>query len=466
MADSIEKMTGKRSIKSMISLLIFCLLIGAGGIGFYKFYEREKPQFSFKEDVSILGLQKEITFSAVDSRSGVSFIEIALVQGDKSVKIYEKNFSRLGFFANNGPERLDETVVLEAGALGFSDGAAEMLVTVRDFSYWNWMAGNETVSSFPVTLDTHPPKITLLHSTRYVSPGGSGIVVYKINDKVEKHGVTVNGHFNPGFPVSNEEDGRFVAFFGLPFDTEKIEEAVIQATDAAGNTGKAAFGMILKKQNFKHDRINISDNFLNLKIPEFAQEYPQLTGSLVDQFVYVNSRVRQENYQTIVAATVNPSPLRLWHGAFERMARSSRMAGFAEYRTYFYGSMEIDKQVHLGIDLASTKRAEVHAANRGNVVFADYLGIYGNTIILDHGQGIFSLYSHLSEIGVAVGELKDKGSLIGLSGATGMAGGDHLHFSILINGIFVTPLEWWDQQWLQLNIDDILLGSKSKYRNY
>jgi murein DD-endopeptidase MepM/ murein hydrolase activator NlpD len=339
-------------------------------------------------------------------------------------------------------------------------------VTVRDFSFSNWMAGNETVMTYPVILDTHPPKISILHSTRYVSPGGSGMVVYKINDTVEKHGLTVNGHFNPGFPVSDEGDDRFIAFFGLPFDTEKIDRAVVSATDMADNTGNAAFGMILKKQNFKKDRINISDNFLNLKIPEFAQEYPQLTGSLVDQFVYVNSRIRKENYDAIVAVIANPSPLRLWHGQFERMARSSRMAGFAEHRTYYYNGNEIDQQVHLGIDLASTKRAEVHAANRGNVVFADYLGIYGNTIILDHGQGIFSLYSHLSELGVAVGELKEKRAVIGLSGATGMAGGDHLHFSMLINGIFVTPLEWWDRQWIQLNIDDILTGSKSKYRNF
>ena len=123
---------------------------------------------------------------------------------------------------------------------------------------------------------------------------------------------------------------------------------------------------------------------------------------------------------------------------------------------------EIDQQVHLGIDLASTRQADIKAANRGNVVFADYLGIYGNTIILDHGQGIFSLYSHLSQISVAVGELIDKGVVIGLSGNSGMAGGDHLHFSILVNGIFVTPLEWWDQQWLQLNIEDVLYGRKNR----
>jgi len=450
----------------MIISLFFLALIVAAALVFFKYYEREKPQISFQGDISTFGQHKEIEFTASDARSGISLIEIILSQGSRSAKIYDKGFSRQGFFAHDGPKKLEGTVTLESRSLGFTDGKAEMQVTLRDFSFWNWMAGNKTVMTYPVIMDTHPPKITLLHSTRYVSPGGSGMVLYKIDDAVEKHGLTVNGHFNPGFPVSDEEDDRFVTFFGLPYDTEKIEGAVIQATDAAGNTGTAAFGMILKKQNFKQDRINISDNFLNLKIPEFSQEYPQLTGSLVDQFVYVNSRIREDNYQAIVAATAKPSPLRLWSGPFERMARSSRMAGFAEYRTYYYNNEEIDKQVHLGIDLASTKRAEIHAANRGNVVFADYLGIYGNTIILDHGQGIFSLYSHLSEIGVAVGELKDKGAAIGLSGATGMAGGDHLHFSILVNGIFVTPLEWWDQQWLQLNIDDILYGIKPKYRNY
>jgi murein DD-endopeptidase MepM/ murein hydrolase activator NlpD len=465
MSDSFEKMTAKKSAKSMIISLFFLLLIGAAAIAFYLYFEREKPQISFHGDISTIGLTKEVKFTVTDSRSGISLVEIVLFQGSKSAKVYGKEFSRKGFFEHNGPKQLKETVTLKSGALGFKDGAAELKVTVRDFSFWNLMAGNETVMTYPVTMDTHPPKISILHSTRYVRPGGSGMIVYKINDAVEKHGLTVNGHFNPGFPVAGEEDDRYIAYFGLNYDTEKIEKAVVSATDIGGNTGNAAFGMILKKKPLKKDTINISDNFLNLKIPEFAQEYPQLTGSLVEQFVYVNSKIREENFQSIVQATSTPSSKRLWHGKFGRMA-GSRMAGFAEHRTYYYSNAEIDQQVHLGVDLASTKRAEIKAANRGNVVFAEYLGIYGNTVILDHGQGIFSLYSHMSQIGVAAGELVDKGAVIGLSGKTGMAGGDHLHFSILINGIFVSPLEWWDVQWLQLNIEDILFGTKSKYRNF
>jgi murein DD-endopeptidase MepM/ murein hydrolase activator NlpD len=465
MTDSIERMTGKKSAKTMIVSLFLLAIIVAAAIAFFKYYEREKPQINIQGDISTIGMTKELQFTASDSRSGISLIEIVLTQGDKRATVYDKKYSRQGFFEHNGPKKLTETVTLESGAAGFTDGKAELEVTVRDFSFWNWMAGNETFIAYPVIIDMHPPKISILHSTRYVSPGGSGMVVYKIDDPVEKHGLTINGHFNPGFPVTDQGDDRYVAFFGLPYDTENVDQAVVAATDTAGNTGKAAIGIILKKTNFKHDQINVSDNFLNLKIPEFAQQYPQLSGSLVEQFVIVNSKIRNENYQTIIQVCADPSPIRFWQGQFGRMA-GSRMAGFADHRTYYYNSQEIDKQVHLGIDLASTQKAEIKAANRGKVVFADYLGIYGNTVILDHGQGIFSLYSHLSEIGVAVGEIQDKGAVIGRSGATGMAGGDHLHFSILVNGIFVNPLEWWDKQWLQLNIDDILYGSAAKYRNF
>ncbi|MCK5340049.1 MAG: M23 family metallopeptidase, partial [Desulfobulbaceae bacterium] len=148
----------------------------------------------------------------------------------------------------------------------------------------------------------------------------------------------------------------------------------------------------------------------------------------------------------------NSLPDRLWDGRFSRLPRSSRRAGFADHRSYYYQGRKIDHQVHLGIDLASVRNAEVSAANSGKVAFAEYLGIYGNVVILDHGQGVFSLYSHLSQIKVAVGDMVDPNSVIGLTGTSGMAGGDHLHFGMLVNGVFVNPLEWWDSHWLKLNI--------------
>jgi murein DD-endopeptidase MepM/ murein hydrolase activator NlpD len=141
------------------------------------------------------------------------------------------------------------------------------------------------------------------------------------------------------------------------------------------------------------------------------------------------------------------------------MAGSTR-AGFADHRTYYYHTKPIDKQVHLGIDIASTRQADVKAAEKGIVIYTDYLGIYGNMVMLDHGQGVFSLYSHMSQINVSVGDTVEQDVVIGSTGTTGMAGGDHLHFSMLINGVFVTPKEWWDQHWIDVTIEEPLTESR------
>jgi len=124
-------------------------------------------------------------------------------------------------------------------------------------------------------------------------------------------------------------------------------------------------------------------------------------------------------------------------------------AAFADNRTYVYNGKEVDRQTHLGFDLARVVNSPVVAANRGKVLHAGPLGIYGNCIILDHGMGVQSLYGHLSSIAVKVGDTVEKEQEMGKSGMTGMAGGDHLHFTMLVNGQMVNPVEWWDAHWIQ-----------------
>ena len=124
-------------------------------------------------------------------------------------------------------------------------------------------------------------------------------------------------------------------------------------------------------------------------------------------------------------------------------------SNFAETRTYVHSGRQIDTQVHFGYDLASTKQSPVPAANKGVVAFAGPLTIYGNTVVVDHGLGLQTLYAHLSSIGVKVGDAVEKGQEIGRSGATGLAIGDHLHYEVLVHGISVTPLEWWDAKWIR-----------------
>ncbi len=211
------------------------------------------------------------------------------------------------------------------------------------------------------------------------------------------------------------------------------------AVDQSGNEGSSTFSIRFKPAKEKKDRINISDGFLNKKIPEFQEIYPELTGTNLKKYLFVNNTVRIRNAEKIAALSSNTVSEQLWRDRFLRMPGAGR-AGFADQRTYYYQGEPIDHQTHLGMDIASTARVTVEAANKGKVIFADYLGIYGNMVMLDHGQGLTSLYSHLSRIAVESGQLVEKGEIIGNSGTTGMAGGDHLHFSMLVHGSLLPRL--------------------------
>ncbi len=421
------------------------------------FYERELSQAIVLTEIERVGAVKDIELVLSDGKSGLKSVKVELIQKGKKALVFEKEYPRQGLLYNSGPDKAEETVLLEPAALKFKDGDAVMLVTIRDYSWWNWMNGNLSEMSFHMKLDTRPPLLYITNSPRYIIPGGAGVVVYKINEEVEGHGVLINDDFHPGFPLTHKGPGIYGAVIGLRYDTERLAKTLITATDLAGNTVAKPFGMILRTKDKKRDRINVPDSFLDRKLPEFLSYYPDLTGKApIDQYLEINNRVRQENNDIISEVCSKSKPERLWEGRFTRMARSSRKAGYAEMRTYYYNGREVDKQVHLGIDLASTKKAEVTAANRGEVVFADYLGIYGHMVIIDHGLGVFSLYSHLSQMNVEVGDVVTGDTVIALTGASGMAGGDHLHFSILVNGVFVNPLEWWDKQWLNRNILNFL----------
>ncbi len=417
--------------------------------------EMGKPQVMLNGDSSHIGLSKQISLVASDAKSGLCSIEVVLVQEGKKAMLLQKSYPRAGYFSGAGPKKIDEAVEITPKGLGFKDGSAELVVTVADFSWWNWFRGNITIHSSTVTIDTRPPVISVMESPKYIKGGGAGVVVYRVSEPAGRHGVMVNDIFYPGFAMPKRGEGVYGACMGLPHDIAALEKCFVVAADQAGNEAKSPFTMDLHVRKIVSDKIGLSDAFLSAKLPEFATYYPELSGTPVEQFVTVNNDIRQANYKKIQEVCSKFQPERLWDGRFGRMEGSPK-AGYADHRTYLYNNEKIDEQVHLGVDIASLERANVEAANRGIVVFAEYLGIYGNTVILDHGQGIFSLYSHMSQIDVPVGTMVEKGGLLGLTGTTGMAGGDHLHFSMLVNGIFVDPIEWWDEEWVKLHMLSVL----------
>ncbi len=434
-----------------ILLAVVIVVIGAGAV---ILFETEKPYVALEKETRYLGSNVTLPLLASDQRSGISEVSITLVQNGREHVIFSRTFPRRAWLTTAGPHEVRQKVPFDARKAGLKNGKAELVLTARDFSLNGFFRGNETVTRIPVIIDTTPPRVSIEHAQRYIRPGGSGIVIYRLSEPARRHGVWIDKTFFAGYPLKDFKN-VYIAYIALPWNARAPEQTRVTATDEAGNVGKAIFTMNFKKATWKKDRINVGDSFLKRKIPEFEQHYPEMKGSLLEQYLFANNEIRRRNAEKIRQVCSNPVPEQLWQGRFLRMPGAGR-AGFADQRTYYYHGRPIDHQTHLGMDIASTAHVPIKAANRGKVIFADYLGIYGNAVILDHGQGVYSLYAHLSRIDTTLDAIVDKDQLIGHSGATGMAGGDHLHFSMLVHGIFVTPREWWDQHWIDVNITDVI----------
>ncbi len=445
--------------KSTFLLFFLLLLIGSGAAAFFLFFEGEKPKLTLDSPQTYLGAQSMVEISSADGKSGLRHLRVRISQGEIAEELYFEEFTRNGFTGMVGQPQKTVKIPFNPADSGFQDGPAQIVLEAYDYSLRGLLKGNNTTVTRELSIDTTPPKVSILHSEQYINPGGSGIAIYRLTDPDITSGVQINDRFHPGFLVGDGRDDTFICYFALPYTANQLDTSFVVAVDPAGNKTQLPFTVIFKKKNFRQDKINVSDGFLDKKIPEFMQYYPEMSGTMVDKYLFTNNEVRIQNNNKISDLCGSPHKQRLWESKFHRMPGSSR-AGFADHRTYFYGSKPIDRQVHLGIDLASTRNAEVKAAEKGIVIYADYLGIYGNMVMIDHGQGIFSLYSHLSQIDVAPNDQVDKLTVIGLTGTTGMAGGDHLHFSMLVNGVFVTPIEWWDQHWIDVTIEDPLTESR------
>jgi murein DD-endopeptidase MepM/ murein hydrolase activator NlpD len=311
-------------------------------------------------------------------------------------------------------------------------------------------------SEFQVEVDTTPPRIDILSTAHNVALGGTGLAVFSLSEDAARVGMEIGELFFPAYPEKGTGRSTYVAYFAFPRDKAPVSGTTLMAADHAGNVSRRSLAVRALARKFSHDTIELSDRFLEAKTPEFFTADPGLGTDKVQVFLKVNRDWRERDHRRLRELAAAGGSERLWSGNFTQMKNTKTMARYAEARSYAYQGRTIDQQVHLGLDLASTAGAPVTAANNGVVAMAGDLGIYGQTVVLDHGQGIFSLYAHLSGLAVKRGQRVDKGQVLGASGQTGMAGGDHLHFAMLVSGVFVNPLEWLDQHWIDDNVNNKL----------
>lgn len=401
-------------------------------------FEQEKPTIQILPDKRYLGEKLVVQIS--DEKSSVAEVRVEALQKGNTVLLVQEKLPK-------GIKKVEKTIPLQPRPKGLSDGDTEIKVFARDYS-WNW--GNPVTVTKKFIVDTQPPQINVFGGIHYINQGGTGFITYQTSEETPLSGVQVGERLFPGYLW---EKNQYLVYFTLGYERAKDLPIWAVAEDHAGNRGKVSFRLLPKARKFKADKIQVTDSFLKKIIPYFTERNPNLRGSLIDIFLAINRQQREADHQEIRRICQETSPKRLWSGAFLRLPNSKPMALFAEERSYWYNGQEVDRQIHLGIDLASLAQSPIPAANTGRVVFAGPLGIYGNTVIIDHGCGLFSMYAHLSSIKTEIKKEVQKGEIIGHTGLTGLAGGDHLHYSMLVHGNFVNPLEWWDDHWIRDNVE-------------
>jgi murein DD-endopeptidase MepM/ murein hydrolase activator NlpD len=212
--------------------------------------------------------------------------------------------------------------------------------------------------------------------------------------------------------------------------------------------------LVVRPRTFADKTLTIDDDFLRRKVPDLLRENQlPVPDDLVQGYLAVNRDLRKTTEERLRQICRDSDPTPHWQGGLLRMPNAAPLSGFADRRTYLHNGQVIDHQTHLGFDLASLKLAAVPAAADGRVAFVGPLGIYGTTVVLDHGLGLFTLYGHLSSTAVTQGASVARGDTVGKTGDTGLAGGDHLHFSVMIHGVHVDPVEWWDAHWITDHVD-------------
>jgi len=422
------------------TIIAAAVAIALLGLGFYYLRDTTGPLVTLPPGAGPISGHRDLVLTLQDPGSGLKSLTVGALQGDRLVPLFAKQYPP-------GTRQARESFGLAQS--GLKEGALRLQISAVDRAPYHFGAGNATQLSPAFDFQSTPPAVSVLSTAHNISRGGSALAVYTVNREVERTGVVFAGRFFPGYRQSGD---IYACLFAFPYDLapQRFVPKVL-AVDRAGNERQAGIYFHLLPKSFPSDRIELSEGFLDKISAEFKDRFPRAATPL-EVFLLANRELRTRDLKILAECGLKTSPLPVWEGSFLRLPNSAPRGSFAQRRSYFYQGREVDRQTHLGIDLASLAHSPVPAANAGKVVHADDLGIYGQCVIIDHGLGLQTLYGHLSRIGVKPGDQVRKGQIIGSTGDTGLAGGDHLHFGTVVSGEQVNPIEWWDPSWIRNNV--------------
>lgn len=449
-------MTFKESKRSPLSVLIGIVVI-AVVVGFAYLYlspafEQNKPIVESNKNI-YWNLKSKVKITIKDD-TGIKYYKVTFKDGTKDVVLAQEVMkkSQQEIVLEIEPPKLDM----------FYKGVNTTLeVEVVDNSKWNFLEGNKVIENINVRIDTKKPIANVIGNSRYIQRGGSGVVVVKVQDEnLQDAYISFNDVKNYKLMPYYKEN-YYVALIAWPMDIESFNRVNLIVTDKADNKTITKVPFYIQKKVVKHDRINLDEKFIkNVSASVLEQSFEQIPDNIEDIFIYSNKTLREKNLKTIAQTVLDNDQDEIRESfnikAFKRLRGSKTVAAYGDRRHYYLNGEKINEAWHLGIDWASVKKAPIRVTNEGKVIFKNYLGLYGNSIIINHGMGLATLYAHTSSQNVEVGQHVSPNNKIAHTGSTGAVFGDHLHFGVLVQGVEVNPIEWMDKNWIKVRITDVL----------
>ncbi len=395
-----------------------------------------KPSLDVSSPVTTVGQATSVSVRVHDTH-GVGKLTATLEQNGAEY---------LAWQAPAASKSVDSTFHFEVGVKttpSLKDGPAHLILEATS----GGLLHRTTRWEQEVRVITQPPLVSTDAEQHYLYLGMADLATLNVTGTYTAAGVRVGEQTFRAWPLPGGKPGLF-SLYAFAWNMPSGTTPVAFASNGDGNDVTTPLTVIFPRREqpvYTQHEIQISDQFMQKVLGELDSAG---TGDPVARFVKINTEMRQANNKTLADLRLQTAEGFLWSLPFARQHAKAE-ATFADIRSYIYHGTKIDQQVHLGYDLASTQHMGVQASNDGKVVWAAPLGIYGNCIVVDHGYGLQTIYGHLSQIDVHVGDTVKRLQVMGLSGMTGMAGGDHVHFAMQLDGVQIDPKEWWDPHWIK-----------------
>jgi murein DD-endopeptidase MepM/ murein hydrolase activator NlpD len=427
-------------VKALL-LLIFLVLIGVIAL----FAMSGGTTVAIAPAVSTVGVTTPVSVH-VNNPHGVRRVHAYIEQAGTQYPLLDQSMpsSRLMFWRKR---EQPTTFTFDAGkdkAPNLKEGKARIVVEAVS----NDLRGRTDSATADVNVVLTAPRVIPDDLQHYINQGGMELVTFTATGSFTESGVRVGKYTFRSFPLPGKGPEQRFAMFAYSWELPPDIQPIVYARNSAGTEATGHFWFKLFPKKYRTREVEADDKLLEKLVTSVDPTGQIAPGAdLVTRFDKINTELRAKNNQQLADLRFKTEEKILWNGPFIHWGKEE--ANFADVRDWMHAGKKIDQAVHLGFDLSDVQNGPVNAANDGKVVWADNLGIYGNCVVLDHGYALQSIYGHMRQIDVKVGDMVKKGQSMGIAGQTGLAGGVHVHFSMQIDGTQVNPVEWWDEHWIR-----------------